>query len=337
MRTFLLGAIALFALAADGCRENSSDNPDDARLTSELVSKRAPTPQHALNVRFEDKIRLLGYDLSDPNVRPDKPFKVTWYWSVQSPLPSGFQLFTHLNDGSKNRLNLDSRRALRRVYPEARWRAGDYLKDEQEVTIPRAWNSDTAVFYVGFYEGSTRLRIAQGVDDGERRAEVLRLHVARDGEPVVDPGLPRLVARRVTGPIAIDGKLDEPDWRAAESTGPFVNTMNGSPASFDARAQVLYDADKIYCAFVVKDELLKSTFEHDDDHLWEQDTVEVMFDPDGDTKNYFELQVSPRGVHFDTRYDSPRQPRPFGHVDWDSHVQAKVVLDGTLNDAKADR
>ncbi|HEX4355493.1 MAG TPA: hypothetical protein VHZ95_21355, partial [Polyangiales bacterium] len=230
MKIFLLGAVALFVVAAEGCTEKSSDNADDARLASQLVSKRAPTPQHALDVRFEDKIRLLGYDLSDPNVQADKPFKVTWYWSVQSPLPTGFQVFTHLSDGTKNRMNLDSHRALRRVYPEARWSAGDYLKDEHEVTIPRDWNSDSAVFYLGFYEGSTRLRIVQGVDDGERRAEVLRLHVARNGERVVDTGLPRLIARRVTGPIAIDGKLDEPDWRAAESTGAFVNTMNGGAA-----------------------------------------------------------------------------------------------------------
>jgi hypothetical protein len=61
-----------------------------------------------------------------------------------------------------------------------------------------------------------------------------------------------------------------------------------------------------------------------------------MFDPDGDARNYFELQVSPRGVHFDTRYDAPRDPRPFGHVDWSSQVQSGVRLNGSLDDATPD-
>jgi hypothetical protein len=61
-----------------------------------------------------------------------------------------------------------------------------------------------------------------------------------------------------------------------------------------------------------------------------------MFDPDGDARNYFELQVSPRGVHFDTRYDAPRDPRPFGHVDWSSQVRAGVSLQGKLDDNDPD-
>src|SRR6185312_187344 len=107
-----------------------------------------------------------------------------------------------------------------------------------------------------------------------------------------------------------------------------------TPGTFESRAQVLYDADAFYAAFTVSDDFLKSNFKNPDDHLWEEDTTEIMFDPDGDAKNYFELQVSPRGVHFDTRYDAPRDPRPFGHVDWSSEVKAGVVVDGTLDKGK---
>jgi len=94
---------------------------------------------------------------------------------------------------------------------------------------------------------------------------------------------------------------------------------------------VLYDADALYAAFAVSDDYLKANYKNADEHLWEEDTTEIMFDPDGDAKNYFELQVSPRGVHFDTRYDAPRDPRPFGHVDWSSEVKAGVVVQGTLD------
>jgi hypothetical protein len=325
-------------LAAIGCTERTREAPPPDKATiARVLLKAAPTPQHPLDVRWAGTVRLLGYDLSDDKAQPGKPFKVTWYWNVEQPLAPHYRIFTHLSDGKVNRVNLDNERLFRRAYPEATWKKGDYLKDEQEFTLPANWPSSEAVFYLGFYEGEVRMPVTQGKQDGEKRAEALRLPVVKASADKPEPAVPRLIARRATGKIKIDGKLDEPDWRAAQSSGPFVNTMSGEAASFEARAQILYDAENLYFAFAVSDDYLKSEFKQTDDHLWEQDTVEVMLDPDGDTLNYFELQVSPRGAHFDTRYDSPRNPRPFGHVDWDSRVQAKVQLDGTLDDSKSDK
>jgi hypothetical protein len=332
----------LFALsAAIGCTEKRNPDPHEKELLPKIVLKAAPKPSHASELQFGSKMRLLGYDLSVDNPSVGQPFKVVWYWKVLEPLDGGYKIFTHLSDGKLNRVNLDADRMLRRVYPEDRWKSGEYLRDEQEITLPNDWDSQQAVFYLGFYSGETRLQPSHGQDDGARRAEALRLPLAAAVKPATppppEPSLPRLIARHTTGPIRIDGKLNEADWNEAQTTGPFVNTLSGAAGAFEAQARVLYDVEGIYCAFVVSDNFLKTSFKNADDHLWEQDTVEAMFDPDGDSKNYFELQVSPRGAHFDTRYDSPRVPRPFGHVDWSSQVQAKVQLDGTLDDAKPDK
>ncbi|HBQ13874.1 MAG TPA: hypothetical protein DEF51_22975, partial [Myxococcales bacterium] len=83
-------------------------------------------------------------------------------------------------------------------------------------------------------------------------------------------------------------------------------------------------------------DFVKNTLEGRDAHLWEQDAVEIMVDPDGDGRNYFELQVSPTGQVFDTRYDTRRQPQPFGHMDWNAEVRAAVHVEGTANDDEAD-
>lgn len=335
-RSSLPALCALFA--AMSCTEKRADQTIiDPSLRPKIVMSEQPSPPHASELVFGDKLRLLGYAVSPERPQIGKPFTVTWYWKVLEPLDKGWKIFTHLSDGSVNRMNLDAARDLRRGYPEAQWKKGDLLRDEQTVTLPADWGSSEAVFYLGFYAGDTRLPVKNGKEDGERRAEALRLQVgaASQAKPA-EPAVPRLIARRATGPITLDGKLDEPDWQAAQRTGPFVTTMNGGPGSFEARAQVLYDAEAFYCAFQVADDLLKSSFRKTDDHLWEQDTVEIMFDPDGDARNYFELQVSPRGVHFDTRYDAPRDPRPFGHVDWSSEVQAGVAVRGKIDDAEAD-
>ncbi len=329
------GVLMVAVLGA--CVEKSAHEPTDKVMLAEIKLSKRPTPQHPLDIQFEKQVRLLGYDVDHTAVTPDQPFKVTWYWQVDRTMGEDWQLFTHVADGAnRNRLNLDAARPLRRVYPVSDWKTGDLLKDTQEVTLPKNWGSDKVTFYLGFYSGPHRLHV-QGPSDGDNRAEALRLPVLNSALPPPAKPVPVLLARPVAGKLKLDGKLDDAEWQSAASTGRMVNPMTGDLGGFTAQARVLYDAQNLYLAFEVEDDYIKSTFQKKDDHLWEQDAVEVMIDPDGDGKNYFELQVSPRGQSFDTRYDSTRNPQPFGHVDWDSHVQAKVTLDGTLNDEQSDK
>lgn len=301
-----------------------------------IVSHKRPTPQHALDFDFEGKVRLIGYDLDPATVHEGKPFRVTWYWEVVAPLGKGWKLFTHLADaGRKSRINLDATRILRRVYPEDTWHKGDYVKDTQEVTLPDDWNSPAAIFFLGFYKHEQRLAVRKGPNDGDRRAEALRVPVAVDAAK--EPTLPRLIPRYAAGTISIDGKVEEPDWATTQPSGAFVHTITGEAGPFRAECRALYDTSQLYIAFQVHDEDLISPHTKADEHLWEKDAVEIMIDPDGDGRNYFEIQVSPRGVVFDTRHDTPRQPQPFGDLAWSSQAAAKVSLDGTLDDDEPDR
>ena len=48
-----------------------------------------------------------------------------------------------------------------------------------------------------------------------------------------------------------------------------------------------------------------------DPHLWTKDTVEIMIDPDGDgdNKDYYEIQVNPQNLVFDSHFDDYNKPR----------------------------
>jgi hypothetical protein len=329
--------VLLLATASACVQKQKRQSKASGELVAEIVSKQAQKPPHALDIRFENKVRLLGYDLSDSPVHEGQTFTVTWYWQVTEPLGDGWKVFTHLADGAKvNRVNLDAMRPLREVYPEGLWKKGDYLKDVQTIILPSGWHSPTATFYLGFWNGPHRLHVTVGPSDNDNRAEALTVQVI-SATPTVSHELPRLIARRASAPLAIDGKLDEPDWAAAQRSTPFVQTMTGERGAFAASARVLYDDKHLYLGYEVADDYLKSSFKHADDHLWEQDTVELMVDPDGDGKNYFEIQVAPTGLVFDTRYDSRRQPQPFGQVDWSSATVAKVVTSGKPNDDQDDK
>jgi hypothetical protein len=325
----------LLCLVCSACTERKQQQ---SARRDEVLLTAAPKPQFPLDLSFDDKVDLIGYDLEPLRPAPGTSFAVTWYWRVRAPLGEGVQVFTHLADMSGvTQMNLDAQRGVRVAYPEASWKAGDFIRDQQTVTLPEAWASPVAVFYQGFYVGNRRFEVTRGKHDAEHRGEALRVPVTLGHSVASDTPLPELKAPHTRGKIVIDGRLDEADWKSAPETPPMVQTMTGAPGEFVAAARMLYDDSRLYVAFSVFDDYLKSTFDNTDDHLWEQDTVEVMFDPDGDGRNYFELQVSPRGVHFDTRYDSRRNPRPFGHVDWDSQVEARAFTQGKPNDDAEDR
>lgn len=155
-------------------------------------------------------------------------------------------------------------------------------------------------------------------------------------EPDPRTEIPTATVVRASPPPTIDGKLDDAVWKRAAKTEKFVNTMNGKPAAIDVTAQLARDDDNLYVLFSVEDDYLRCTLSGHDAHLWEQDAVELMIDPDGDGKNYFELQLSPTELVFDTRFDSRRQPQPFGHVSWKSDLRGKVQAHGTPNDTDED-
>jgi hypothetical protein len=138
----------------------------------------------------------------------------------------------------------------------------------------------------------------------------------------------------VRGTIVPDGVLNEPDWQHAADTGYLIDTLTGrqdDPQNSRGRVKVLWGDQFLYVAFEIRDEHLVDMAQGPDSHLWEKDCAEIMVDPDGDGRNYFEMQVSPGGHVFDTRYFSRRVPRPFGDLAWDSHLIPGARANGTIN------
>jgi hypothetical protein len=353
LRIFTLLALGATGSVTPGCVEESPElTATEREALREHISNQAPRPQHELDVQFENKVRLIGYDVDVESITPGQPFTITWHWQVQRRLGGGWLQFTHLADASgTDRINQDMNGVIRERYPASRWRADEYIRDTQTITLPADWGSDRVVFYLGFWHEDHRLQVSSGPNDGENRARGASIPVtaARPEAPTpttIAPGaaparpespIPTLSGRRLAGPVTIDGRLDEADWREAAPTNAFVNTMNGGAAQPNASAKVLWDDEALYVGFDVADDFLRNTLSGRDAHLWEQDCVEIMVDPDGDGRDYFELQVSPTGEVFDTHYDTRRQPQPFGHVDWNAQIEARVAARGTPNDDADDQ
>ena len=120
----------------------------------------------------------------------------------------------------------------------------------------------------------------------------------------VEGAVPKIGVVQTKRPPRLDGLLDDSAWGVANTTRAFVETRKGGDAPIQASAKFLWDEGYLYVGVDVHDTLLRASHTGRDDHLWEQDCVELMLDPDGDEKNYFEIQVSPRGGLDDKEADA---------------------------------
>jgi hypothetical protein len=327
-----LHVLALAGLAA-GCVEQGEDKltKEDEEFVAKNILSSPPTPQFAVNADLDGKLTYLGMDVSPNPVEAGKDVRVTHYWKVNVAPGEGWKLFTHISGTNKQGFANVDHTPVSGKYPVSKWKAGQIIRDQHSFRPPAAWNYDHLEVYTGVYKGQERMAVRSGPKDDNR---VFCGSVPMNVKAA--PPLKRYVVAKTPKPIKLDGKLDEPAWAVAPSTGAFVDTMTGNAGGVVTEAKLLWDNQNLYIGFVNLDTDVWSSLTSRDDKLWTQEAVEVMIDADGNGKSYIELQVAPNGTIFDTylptyrKYEDSLDPKrkPF---DWNSKVKVGVKVDGTLN------
>ncbi len=343
--------VVLLSVSLASCVSSKKTKKEQKAAMAELTVDQPPKGMKKVDINFDDKISLIGYELENKGkVKPGDTVKYTLYWKANKPIGSnGWNLFTHVLDSKKKRvLNIDKVGSLRsdKAIGPSKWQAGKIYVDSQSFKVPASARGETLSVVTGFWKSSKRLKLKKGPSAGADRGLALKVRVAGK-KADSSPKVPELrVDRLAQGTvIKIDGKLDEEAWSKAPSTGKFVNVRTGKPddkAPVQGEAKLLWDESALYVAFDVKDTKLTGGFKNTDmdPHLWTKDTIEIMIDPDGDgdNKDYYEIQVSPQNLVFDSRFDDYNMPKPekgkdgpYGHQDWSSRIVSAVTLDGTLD------
>jgi len=91
--------------------------------------------------------------------------------------------------------------------------------------------------------------------------------------------LPKYTVLRATDKIVLDGILDEADWAAAPSVGPFKFPwyVEGEQEQTDAR--MLWNDTFLYVAFKCNDKHIWAEFYDTNSTTYKDDTVEIFWDP----------------------------------------------------------
>ena len=150
------------------------------------------------------------------------------------------------------------------------------------------------------------------------------------------PRLPVYQVGRTSGPIEVDGKLDDAAWKKAALVGDFVNNSDGSPSMYKTECRVLYDDNYLYFAFRSVDDNIWSTMRRRDEHLWDEEVVEVFLQADPNQPSYIELEVNPLGTMLDIYLLGIR--KPLLYESWNSkRLRWAVQVDGTVDGKAGDR
>jgi hypothetical protein len=110
--------------------------------------------QNSLNSNFDDKITLLGYDLSSSTVRAGETLCLDLYWKAQRRLDTSYGVQARLVDSALN-IYAQQDNAHPGSYPTSWWEEGKYMKDTHRITVPESTPSGQYLLQVGLYDPST--------------------------------------------------------------------------------------------------------------------------------------------------------------------------------------
>jgi hypothetical protein len=190
--------------------------------------------------------------------------------------------------------------------------------------------------------------------------------LAAAGEPWPFPWpenrIAQYTAHRAPGPLVVDGRLDEADWKAAPRSPRFSDLVRGEPGIHDTRAAVLWDDEYLYVGYWVEEPFVEGTLTERDSLIYKNNDVELFI---AGRDAYYELEVNSLGTIYEVffvweeayeragyakfpEFDRRRRgARPFGGVGFKNHprgrrigfwkwdlpgLRSAVHVDGTVND-----
>jgi len=116
---------------------------------------------------------------------------------------------------------------------------------------------------------------------------------------------PSLSATRRTGPITLDGRLDEPDWQRAVVGRDFVERVPspGATPPVATEARVIVDEDAVYVgvtSYLAEGETPRALeLTRDSFRIWSDDAITVKFDVRRDRRSTVGFAVNPAGAQID--------------------------------------
>ena len=135
--------------------------------------------------------------------------------------------------------------------------------------------------------------------------------------------------------VEIDGRMVEAAWSAAHWTELFVDIEgDAKPAPrHHTRVKMLWDSEFLYIGAMMQEPHLRASLTERDSIVYHDNDFEVFIDPDGDTLDYFEIEINAYNTIFDLFLPKPYDRGGLAQIEWDvDGLRTAVHTRGTMND-----
>ncbi|MBE6417131.1 MAG: hypothetical protein E7033_01540 [Akkermansiaceae bacterium] len=151
------------------------------------------------------------------------------------------------------------------------------------------------------------------------------------GFAIAAPQPPTYVCQRTEERLVIDGKADEAAWQKACALSP-LRDIEGAAIPNRTVIKMLWDNNYLYVHAAMQEPHLWATLTERDSVIYQDPDFEVFIDPDGDTKNYVEIEINALNTVWDLLLTEPYRSGNLALHDWNiPGLQHAVHLRGTLN------
>jgi hypothetical protein len=159
-----------------------------------------------------------------------------------------------------------------------------------------------------------------------------------DGTEVPEPKISfdpeKYICYRAAGPVQVDGNLDEEVWskvRWSDNFADIEGSLRPKPR-YRTMVKMLWDNDYLYFGAYLEEPDIWATLTKRDSIIYQDNDFEIFIDPDGDTHNYYELEMNALNTVWDLFLVKPyRDGGPAIHA-WDIQgLKTAVKVSGTVN------
>lgn len=142
---------------------------------------------------------------------------------------------------------------------------------------------------------------------------------------------------RASGPVKVDGRLDDAAWKSAPWTDYFVDIEGDAKPlpRFRTRVKMLWDDEYFYVGASMEEPHVWGTLTKHDSVIFHDNDFEVFIDPNGDTLEYYEFEINALNTGWDLFLDKPYRHGGKARNEWEiPGLRTAVHVDGTLNDSR---
>ncbi len=141
--------------------------------------------------------------------------------------------------------------------------------------------------------------------------------------------------RPIDSAIIVDGNLADSAWAKAPWSSHLIDIRGTSfpDPAYRTRFKMLWDEQRLYIAVQLEEPNVRADLTKRGSPLFHENCFELFLDPDGDGRDYWELEINARNTIWDLRMTEPYRSGGKGINAALPHARTAVRVQGTLNDA----